>query len=53
MGNITTIIEGSIKTSKSGDFAERGGPKQWEFIDGWDESTFKNFIELIDEQQIF
>lgn len=35
-----------------GKFLE-GGPKQWEFIDGWDETTFKNFIEKIEEEQIF
>lgn len=51
-GYIGEMFEDTKGSPYYGKFLE-GGPKQWEFIDGWDESSFKNIIELIDEEQIF
>lgn len=51
-GYIGEMFEDTKGSPYYGKFLE-GGPKQWEFIDGWDETTFKNFIEKIEEEQIF
>lgn len=51
-GYIGEMFEDTKGSPYYGKFLE-GGPKQWEFIDGWDETTFKNYIEKIEEEQIF